>query len=107
MVMDRAKSAVFMLRGNFGNGYTPVTPSHFFKDNWSKAAWAEGWAESMYLEGLTAGCSTNPLKFCPYDALTNDQATVFGLWDKLHATTCDGDCFCRHDEYRLLGDILG
>jgi len=77
--MDRAKSAVFMLRGNFGNGYTPVTPSHFFKDNWSKAAWAEGWAESMYLEGLTAGCSTNPLKFCPYGALTNEQATVFGL----------------------------
>jgi len=79
MTMDRAQSAVFMLRGNFGSGYTPVTPTHFFKDNWSKAVWAEGWAESMYLEGLTAGCVTSPLKFCPYDRLTNVQAAVFGL----------------------------
>ena len=77
--MDRAQSAVFMLRGNFGIGYTPVTPSHFFKDKWSKGVWAEGWAESMYLEGLTEGYSTYPLKFCPYDALTNWQAAVFGL----------------------------
>jgi len=79
MVMDRAQSAVFMLRGNFGSGYIPVTPSHFFKDNWSRARWAEGWAESMYLEGLTAGCVLNPLKFCPYDKLTNEMAAVFGL----------------------------
>jgi len=79
MVMDRAQSAVFMLRGNFGSGYTPVTPTHFFKDNWSRAGWAEGWAESMYLEGLTAGCVLNPLKFCPYEKLTNEQAAVFGL----------------------------
>ncbi len=79
LVMDRAQSAVFMLRGNFGSGFTPVTPSHFFGDNWSKASWAEGWAESMYLAELTAGCSTDPLMFCPYNKLTNVQAAVFGL----------------------------
>jgi hypothetical protein len=33
----------------------------------------------MYLEGLTAGCSPSPLKFCPTDQLTNVQAAVFGL----------------------------
>ena len=78
-IMDRAQSAVFMLRGNFGSGFVPVTPTHFFKDNWSKATWAEGWAESMFLEDLTAGCVVSPLKFCPYDKLTNAQVAVFGL----------------------------
>jgi hypothetical protein len=79
VIMDRAQAAVFMLRGNFGSGYVPVTPTHFFRDSWSGVPWAEGWAESMYLEGLTGGCLTSPLMFCPYDELTNVQAAVFGL----------------------------
>jgi hypothetical protein len=79
VIMDRAQSAVFMVRGNFGSGYVPVTPTHFFGDDWSGAAWAEGWAESMYLEGLTGGCSLSSLMFCPYDQLTNTMAAVFGL----------------------------
>ena len=78
-IMDRAQAAVFLLRGNFGSGYVPVTPSHLFADNWSNALWAEGWAESMYLEGLTGGCSLSFLMFCPYDQLTNVQVAVFGL----------------------------
>jgi hypothetical protein len=77
--MSRAQSAVFMLRGNFGGGYVPVTPTHFFKDNWKNSSWGEGWAESMFLEGLTAGCSASPLRFCPDDILTNVQMAVFGL----------------------------
>jgi len=77
--MSRAQSAVFMLRGNFGSGYIPVTPTHFFADNWKNSSWGEGWAESMYLEGLTAGCSPSPLKFCPDEILTNVQLAVFGL----------------------------
>lgn len=79
VIMDRAQSAVFMLRGNFGSSYAPVTPTHFFEDNWANVLWAEGWAESMYLEGLTGGCSLSPLKFCPSDQLTNVQAAVFGV----------------------------
>jgi hypothetical protein len=79
VIMDRAQAAVFMLRGNFGSSYVPVTPTHFYGDNWSGAAWAEGWAESMFLEGLTGGCSLTSLMFCPYDQLTNVQAAVFAL----------------------------
>jgi mannan endo-1,4-beta-mannosidase len=79
LVMNRAQAAVFMLRGNFGSGYVPVTPTHFFADNWSGVAWAEGWAESMFLENLSGGCSVSPRLFCPYDQLTNVQAAVFAL----------------------------
>jgi hypothetical protein len=77
--MSRAQSAVFMLRGNFGSSYVPVTPTHCFADNWVNSSWGEGWAESMYLEGLPAGCASSPWKFCPDDVLTNAQLAVFGL----------------------------
>jgi uncharacterized protein YkwD len=79
MTMNRAQSAVFMVRGNFGGGYVPIIPTHFFGDNWSNTAWAEGWAESMFLENLSGGCSTSPLLFCPEELFTNVQAAVFGL----------------------------
>ncbi|MDX1412350.1 MAG: hypothetical protein R3351_09350, partial [Nitrospirales bacterium] len=78
-IMNRAQSAVFMVRGNFGGGYIPAPATHIYVDNWSGAPWAESWAEAMYNEGLTAGCSTTVLKFCPYDQLTNVQVAVFGL----------------------------
>ena len=77
--MNRAQAAVFMLRGNFGSSYVPVTPTHFFQDSWTNVGWAEGWSESMFLEGLSGGCSTSPLLFCPEEQLTNVQAAVFGL----------------------------
>lgn len=33
----------------------------------------------MFNNGLSGGCSLSPLKFCPYDKLTNAQAAVFGV----------------------------
>jgi len=77
--MSRAQAAVFMLRGNYGSGYTPPTVQHIFADNWVNSSWGEGWAEGMYKVGLTAGCLPSPLKFCPDEILTNVQVAVFGL----------------------------
>ena len=78
--LQRAEMAVFMLRGNLGVGYTPpAVASHLFADNWAPGPWAEKWAEGMYLEGLTAGCFTSPLKFCPWGLTPREQAAVFGL----------------------------
>jgi hypothetical protein len=69
-----------MLRGNFGNNYTPpAAPWGTFADNWSLGSWAEKWAEGMWDANMTAGCQTNPLKFCPWDAFNREQAAVFGL----------------------------
>jgi hypothetical protein len=79
LTMNRAQAAVFMVRGNFGGGYVPVTPTHLFADDWSNVAWAEGWVESMYLTGLSGGCSVSPRLFCPEELFTNVQAAVFGL----------------------------
>ncbi|NQS92204.1 MAG: glycoside hydrolase family 25 protein, partial [Chloroflexi bacterium] len=66
MVMDRAQSAVFMLRGQFGTVYVPpLEPWDTFMDDWSLSdiSWAEKWAEGMWEEGLTAGCLADPLLY--------------------------------------------
>jgi hypothetical protein len=78
--MTRAESAVFMLRGEFGSGYVPpVAPWGSFADDWSPGPWAEKWAEGMLDAAMTAGCLTDPLRFCPWDQLPRIQAAVFGL----------------------------
>ena len=78
--MTRAESAVFLLRGQFGAGYAPpAAPWDRFADDWTSGPWAEKWAEGMWNSGLTAGCLTNPLRFCPWDQFPWEQAAVFGL----------------------------
>jgi hypothetical protein len=78
-IMDRAESAVFMLRGQFGTGYSPVVPTGVLNDDWSQGTWAEAWAESMISEGLSSGCWEDPLQYCPWTQLTRQEASVFGL----------------------------
>lgn len=79
--LNRAESAVFMLRALYGASYEPPSPPYdnFLNDNWSMGEWAQGWAEAMYEARLTAGCRTDPLMFCPSDSLTRITASIFGL----------------------------
>ena len=79
-IMDRAQAAVFMMRGQFGSGYTPPpAPWDTFADDWTGFEWAEPWAEGMWQEGLTGGCRQDPLMYCPETDLSRVEATVFGL----------------------------
>ena len=78
-VMDRGMAAVFMLRGQFGASYVPGDPTGIFGDNWNAGPWAQKWSEAMYNEGLSSGCSSNPLMYCPWTQLNRQEASVFGL----------------------------
>jgi len=78
-IMNRGQAAAFMLRGNFGPSYVPPVPTHIFKDDWTKGPWAESWAEGMRNEGFSAGCLTNPLKYCPWDQMPREQVVIFAL----------------------------
>jgi hypothetical protein len=78
-IMNRGESAVFMLRANFGSSFLPTPPTHILKDDWTKGSWAEPWAEAMYFNGLSAGCSSSPLKYCPWDQIPREQAVIFAL----------------------------
>jgi hypothetical protein len=78
-IMDRAQAAVFMVRGSLGVGFVPGPAQHFLSDNWAPGGWAEPWAEAIISKGLSAGCSLNPRKYCPWDQLPREQVVVFGL----------------------------
>jgi hypothetical protein len=80
-ILDRAQSAVFMLRGQMGLDYTPPAApwNTFVNESWVGFEWAQPWAEGMYQEGLTQGCQSNPLMYCPATQLPRVEASVFGL----------------------------
>ncbi len=86
-ILDRAQAAVFMMRGQMGTGYTPPpAPWDTFADDWTGFEWAEPWAEGMWQEGLTAGCQTSPLMYCPSTQLSRLEASIFGLRMKYGAS---------------------
>jgi hypothetical protein len=71
-----------MLRSQFGVEYVPPAipaPPTFELDDWTDWEWAEKWAEGMWEEELSAGCSADPLRFCPLRELPREEASVFGL----------------------------
>jgi hypothetical protein len=80
-ILSRAESAVFVERGQHGAiaspPYpTPVTPT--FGDV-AQGFWGFGWIESLWTDGFTAGCGTNPLIYCPSGQHTRAEGSVFFL----------------------------
>jgi len=76
--VSRAQMAVFLLRGINGAAYTPPPAAGIFTDvppGDSSAAWIE----QLFALGITAGCGTDPLRFCPDDSVTRGQTAVFLL----------------------------
>jgi hypothetical protein len=50
------------------------------------------WIEQLAAEGVTAGCQSNPKKFCPTDPLTREQAAVWLLKSKHGASYVPPPC---------------
>ena len=53
----------------YNSTFVDVTPANMF--------W--GFIEGLYNAGITGGCNTNPLQYCPETAVTRDQMAVFLL----------------------------
>ncbi len=80
-ILSRAESSVFILRGQYGAvpdppHSPPSTPT--FEDVPSNF-WGYGWIESLWRDGFTAGCSAEPLLYCPSREHTRAEACVFFL----------------------------
>jgi hypothetical protein len=81
--VTRAAMAVFLLRAKYGASYTPPAASHFFADlPVAGKEWQEAWVDQLYREGITSGCGTSPLTFCPEQPITRAAMTVFILRGK-------------------------
>jgi hypothetical protein len=74
----RAQAAIFLLRGKYGSGYTPPPASGIFADA-PTSYWAVNWIEQLYNEGITNGCATRPLSYCPERNVTRAEMAVLLL----------------------------
>jgi hypothetical protein len=79
-VVTRAAMAVFLLRAKYGAGYAPPPATHTFADlPVAGKEWQEAWVDQFYLEGITTGCGTGPLIYCPENPVTRAAMAVFIL----------------------------
>jgi subtilisin family serine protease len=80
-ILNRAESSVFVLRGQYGGVADPphsAPDSPTFVDV-ASLFWGYGWIESLWTDGFTAGCSADPLAYCPEAQHTRAEGSVFFL----------------------------
>jgi hypothetical protein len=76
--VTREDVSVWLERGINGAGFTPPAASGVFSDVLADYCLAP-WIEQLYHDGVTSGCATNPLKYCPYKPLSRAEMAVFLL----------------------------
>jgi hypothetical protein len=72
-VVSRAEMAAFLIRA-FGTG--DRQPTGVFSDV-ASTAWYIEEVEELYDLGVTLGCSTDPLQYCPDNEVTRAQMASF------------------------------
>jgi RHS repeat-associated protein len=75
----RGEMAVFLLRAKEGPAYVPpACTTAIFADVPCSDGFAP-WIQELYHRGVTGGCATNPLRYCPGNTVSNAQMSVFLL----------------------------
>jgi len=78
--VTRAAMAVFILRAIEGPTYTPPAAHGYFDDlPVAGKEWMEPWVDEFYDRGITTGCGTSPLRYCPENPVTRAAMAVFLL----------------------------
>ena len=73
--VTRAEMAAFLVRAAHGSAYVPPSASGIFSDVPS-SYWAAAWIEQLYADGITTGCASAPLRYCPESSITRAQTAV-------------------------------
>ncbi len=76
--VTRAQMSVFLLKSKHGASFVPPPCQGIFGDVACPSLFAD-WIEELAAEGITAGCSTNPLLYCPDSPVTRQQMSAFLL----------------------------
>jgi hypothetical protein len=71
--------ARWLLLGRYGNTYSPPPCQGIFADVDCENTPNADWIEDLYNKGITSGCSTNPLQYCPNDPVDRAQMAKFLL----------------------------
>lgn len=75
--LTRAEMAVFLLRAKHGAAYVPPPATGTLFSDVGAVYWAAPWIEQLAAEGITGGCATGPLRYCPEDTVTRAQMASF------------------------------
>jgi hypothetical protein len=75
-VITRDQMAVFLLISKNGAAWRPNPAIGLFSDVPITSPIAP-WVEALYLQGITGGCSTVPLRYCPSNSVTRAEMAVF------------------------------
>jgi len=70
--VTRAEMATFIERAKRGTAFTFTATGTRFADVPS-SHWAAGFIEQLYTDGITLGCASNPLRYCPDAPITRAQ----------------------------------
>jgi LCP family protein required for cell wall assembly len=79
--ITRAQLAVSLVNSKYGMGFSPPAATGIYVDV-PAGYWAAAWIEKLYNDGVSYGCRSNPLAFCPEDNLTSAELAVFLLKGK-------------------------
>jgi hypothetical protein len=74
--VTRGQMAVFLLRTRNGPTYVPPPATGIFGDVPLMDPFA-AWIEDLYNYGITGGCNSSPLLYCPGSSVTRGQMAVF------------------------------
>jgi hypothetical protein len=74
--VTRKQMAPFLLKALYGSGHVPPAASSVFSDV-SNGDPFEPWIMELYNLGVTGGCATSPLRYCPDAANTRVQMAIF------------------------------
>ncbi|HEV2852127.1 MAG TPA: S-layer homology domain-containing protein [Thermoanaerobaculia bacterium] len=75
--VSRAEMATFLLRISHGPSYTPPPASGTTFQDAPANYWATPYIEQLFRDGGTAGCSSNPPRYCPEDLVQKEQVATF------------------------------
>lgn len=76
--VTRAEMSVFLERAmHWPSAYSPPAPSGATFGDVSLGYWAVAWIEQLFSDGITSGCSQDPLMYCPEEAVTRAQMAAF------------------------------
>ena len=74
-IVNRAQMAIFLLRGKYGNTYSPPTGSGSMFGDVPAGHWAAAWIEQLAAEGITGGCGGG--NYCPNTPVNRAQMAIF------------------------------
>jgi hypothetical protein len=75
--VSRAAMAKFLLKAKCGAAYVPNTPTSSPFSDVSASDPFLPWINKLYSLGITGGCATGPLRYCPADSVTRLQMATF------------------------------